>query len=95
MLGSRASAGSRSWSPEPVAIANQGRIQGEDFELLLELLEDVDGDGRAEKVTVFAEGLNIPSGIAVGHGGVWVAFTVRRWRKHGGEVAPYPAEEPA
>lgn len=28
-------------------------------------------------------------------GGVWVAFTVRRWRKHGGDVAPYPAEEPA
>jgi len=28
-------------------------------------------------------------------GGVWVALTVRRWRKHGGEVAPYPAEEPA
>ena len=28
---------------------------------------------RCDKVTVFAEGLNIPSGIAVGHGGVWVA----------------------
>jgi putative membrane-bound dehydrogenase-like protein len=36
-------------------------------------LEDTDGDGRVDKVTVFAEGLNIPSGIAVGHGGVWVA----------------------
>ena len=31
-----------------------------------------DGDGRADKFTVFAEGFNIPSGIAVGHGGVWV-----------------------
>jgi len=39
----------------------------------VKVLEDTDGDGRAEKVTVFAEGLNIPSGIAVGHGGVWVA----------------------
>ncbi len=39
----------------------------------VKVLEDTDGDGRAEMVTVFAEGLNIPSGIAVGHGGVWVA----------------------
>src|SRR6185437_4480026 len=30
-------------------------------------------DGKMDKVTIFAEGLNIPSGIAVGHGGVWVA----------------------
>ncbi len=39
----------------------------------VKVLEDTDGDGRFEKVTIFAEGLNIPSGIAVGHGGVWVA----------------------
>jgi putative heme-binding domain-containing protein len=39
----------------------------------VKVLEDTDGDGRADKVTVFAEGLNIPSGIAVGYGGVWVA----------------------
>jgi putative heme-binding domain-containing protein len=39
----------------------------------VKVLEDTTGDGRADKITVFAEGLNIPSGIAVGHGGVWVA----------------------
>jgi putative heme-binding domain-containing protein len=39
----------------------------------IKVLEDTDGDGRADRITVFAEGLNIPSGIAVGHGGVWVA----------------------
>ncbi len=39
----------------------------------IKILEDKDGDGVAETVKVFAEGLNIPSGIAVGHGGVWVA----------------------
>ncbi len=39
----------------------------------VKVLEDTDGDGRADRFTVFAEGLNIPSGIAVGAGGVWVA----------------------
>lgn len=39
----------------------------------IKILEDTDADGRVDKVTVFAEGLNIPSGIAVGYGGVWVA----------------------
>jgi putative membrane-bound dehydrogenase-like protein len=39
----------------------------------VKVLEDTDQDGKVDKVTVFAEGLNIPSGIAVGHGGVWVA----------------------
>jgi len=39
----------------------------------VKVLEDTDGDGRADKFTIFAEGLNIPSGIAVGAGGVWVA----------------------
>lgn len=39
----------------------------------IKVLQDKDGDGVAETVKVFAEGLNIPSGIAVGHGGVWLA----------------------
>ena len=39
----------------------------------VKVLEDTDGDGKVDKTTVFAEGLNIPSGIAVGYGGVWVA----------------------
>ncbi len=39
----------------------------------IKILEDTDSDGTADKISVFAEGLNIPSGIAVGYGGVWVA----------------------
>ena len=39
----------------------------------VKILEDTDHDGRADKFTVFADGLNIPSGIAIGAGGVWVA----------------------
>jgi glucose/arabinose dehydrogenase len=38
----------------------------------VKVLADTDGDGRADKFTVFADGLNIPTGVAVGYGGVWV-----------------------
>jgi putative heme-binding domain-containing protein len=38
----------------------------------VKVLEDTDGDGRADQVTVFAGGLNIPTGIATGYGGAWV-----------------------
>ena len=37
------------------------------------VLEDTDGDGRADKSTVFAEGLLTPTGILPGDGGVYVA----------------------
>jgi putative membrane-bound dehydrogenase-like protein len=36
------------------------------------ILADGDGDGRFETRKVFAEGLNLVSGLAVGHGGAWV-----------------------
>ena len=36
------------------------------------VLEDTDGDGRADKSTIFAEGLHMPTGIAVGDGGIYV-----------------------
>jgi putative membrane-bound dehydrogenase-like protein len=39
----------------------------------VKILEDTNGDGAADKFTVFLDGLNIPSGVAVGHGGVWIA----------------------
>ena len=37
------------------------------------VLEDVDGDGKADTTTVFADGLLIPTGIAPGDGGAYVA----------------------
>ncbi len=37
------------------------------------VLEDTTGQGRADKVTVFADGLLIPTGIEVGDGGAYVA----------------------
>ncbi|MBC8351637.1 MAG: c-type cytochrome [Planctomycetes bacterium] len=37
------------------------------------ILEDVDGDGKADKSTVFAEGLHIPLSFEFGDGGVYVS----------------------
>jgi len=39
------------------------------------ILEDTDGDGKADKVKVFAEGLHLATGIEVGYGGVFVGST--------------------
>ncbi|QDT02073.1 FG-GAP repeat protein [Rubripirellula lacrimiformis] len=36
------------------------------------VFEDTDGNGSLDKRTVFAEGLNLVSGLEVGFGGVWV-----------------------
>ena len=60
----------RVWITESVEYPRQSSGPGRDR---IKVLEDTDGDGKADKFTVFAEGLNIPSGIAVGAGGVWVA----------------------
>src|SRR5919197_5081259 len=38
----------------------------------LTLLAATDGDGRADKRTVFYEGFNYVTGLEVGFGGVWV-----------------------
>jgi lysophospholipase L1-like esterase/uncharacterized cupredoxin-like copper-binding protein len=37
------------------------------------VLEDVDGDGKADTCNVFAEGLHVPTGFELGDGGVYVA----------------------
>ena len=36
------------------------------------ILEDTDGDGRADRATDFVDGLNLATGLAFGHGGVYV-----------------------
>ena len=38
----------------------------------VKILEDTDADGKADKVTVFADGLNLATAILVGNGGVYV-----------------------
>src|ERR1044071_4492471 len=41
------------------------------------VLEDADGDGKADKQTVFADGLLIPTGLEHGDGGLYVGTTTR------------------
>jgi putative membrane-bound dehydrogenase-like protein len=60
----------RFWITESLEYPKRAAGPGKDR---VKILEDTDGDGKADKFTVVIEGLNIPSGIAVGHGGVWVA----------------------
>lgn len=38
----------------------------------VKIYEDTDGDGRADKVKVFADGLNLATGVLLGYGGVFV-----------------------
>jgi putative heme-binding domain-containing protein len=45
---------------------------GDVFNDKILILEDVDGDGQADTSTVFADGLNIPTGFELGDGGVYV-----------------------
>ena len=37
------------------------------------ILEDTDGDGKADKQTVFADKLHVPTGIELGDGGAYIA----------------------
>ena len=59
----------RIWITESIEYPRKPAGVGRDR---VKVLEDTDADGRADKVTVFAEGLNIPTGVTTGYGGVWV-----------------------
>lgn len=60
----------RIWITESLEYPRSSAGPGKDR---IKVLESTRGDGKFDKVTTVIEGLNIPSGIAVGHGGVWVA----------------------
>jgi putative heme-binding domain-containing protein len=59
----------RIWITESIEYPRKPAGTGRDR---IKIVEDTDLDGRADKVTVFADNLNIPTGVAVGYGGVWV-----------------------
>ncbi len=62
----------RLWVAETVDYPNEitPSRQGRDS---IKILEDTDGDGACDKVTVFATGLNIPTSITFSNGGIIVA----------------------
>ncbi|HXE81470.1 MAG TPA: PVC-type heme-binding CxxCH protein, partial [Vicinamibacterales bacterium] len=60
----------RLWVAEAYAYpVRQAEGQGKDRILVF---EDKDGDGRFDRRTIFADDLNLVSGIEIGFGGVWV-----------------------
>jgi len=60
----------RVWIAEAYEYPN--RAPGDKGRDRILIFEDTDGDGRFDKKKVFAEGLNLISGLEVGFGGVWV-----------------------
>jgi len=45
----------------------------------IKVLEDTDADGVADKVSVFADGMTLATGVLVGNGGVYVGETPNLW----------------
>jgi putative heme-binding domain-containing protein len=74
----------RIWITESVEYPRKEAGHGRDR---VKVLEDTDGDGAVDRFTVFADGLSIPTGIAVGYGGVWVlnAPDLLFFRDHDGD----------
>ena len=60
----------RIWVAEAFSYPTK-RPEGEGLDRII-ILADEDGDGRFESRKVFAEKLNLVSGLEVGHGGVWI-----------------------
>lgn len=50
----------------------KGAPQGEKGRDRIKILEDTDADGVADKVTVFADGYSLATGLALGNGGVYL-----------------------
>jgi putative membrane-bound dehydrogenase-like protein len=65
---------SRLWVLDSVDYPNKVLPEGKGHDRI-KILQDQDGDGRVETVKVFAEGLNIPTGIVLAEGGAIVVNT--------------------
>ena len=50
----------------------KGAPKGQKGRDRIKILEDIDADGKADKVTVFADGYSLATGLALGHGGVYL-----------------------
>lgn len=63
----------RLWIVETVDYPNTVRNDKGEGDDRIIICEDTDGDGKADKFTVFAEGLNIPTAFTFANGGIIVA----------------------
>lgn len=63
----------RLWIVETTDYPNTVRENDEEGDDRISICEDTDGDGRADKFTVFADGLNIPTSFAFVNGGIIVS----------------------
>lgn len=63
----------RLWVAETVDYPNMVRENKAEGRDMIKILEDTDGDGKADKFTVFADKLNIPTGFAFINGGIVVS----------------------
>lgn len=61
----------RLWTTESLDYPNELKPQGQGRDRI-RILEDTNGDGKADKVTVFATGLSIPTSLVFANGGVIV-----------------------
>lgn len=57
---------------ETIDYPNEVRTEGGNDKI--KILEDTDGDGKADKVTIFAENLNIPTSIMAVNGGILISM---------------------
>ncbi len=64
----------RLWVAETVDYPNNMQPPGQGHDRI-KICEDTDGDGRADKFTVFAEGLSVPTGLVLANGGVIVVHS--------------------
>jgi putative membrane-bound dehydrogenase-like protein len=62
----------RMWIAETIDYPNEA-LNGAPGDDRIRIIEDTNGDGRADKFTVFAEHLNIPTSIVFANGGLIVA----------------------
>jgi putative membrane-bound dehydrogenase-like protein len=60
----------RIWITESIEYPRRSAGPGKDR---VKVFKSTKGDGKFDKITTVIDGLNIPSGVAVGHGGVWIA----------------------
>jgi putative membrane-bound dehydrogenase-like protein len=66
----------RLWVAETRDYPHEIAAHGEGHDSI-KICEDTDGDGKADKFTVFADKLNIPTGLVLANGGVIVAQAMR------------------